>query len=573
MIHTCLTCKTEFSKKGTKPAKYCSRKCYSAAGRIKKNCSLCGKEFEVIQYRNTQEFCSIACGQAGKKSNQIELKKTLQKRYGVDHPSQLQEFKEKANSTIQKKYGDRSVLIEKSKAAKVKKYGDPFYFDVQKMSKTKLQKYGTSTYNNREKFKETMMSKYQSLQSPTQKEVIKRGLENKSIGFNSKQYKNFLKSKGVSNISFLPEIVEKKRNIALKKSYARMFVPPFSEYCVPLFSLENFKGCVNYETYPFRCTKCQQSFFGWARNGVLPRCPTCFPPLNGTSQGEQELLDFIKSIYSGPVEQKNRTLVAPREIDIFLPELNLAFEYNGLYWHSELAGKDRNYHVSKTNLCEKAGVRLVQIFEPEWEFKKEILQSFIKKLLNVPCETFMGRKLAIVEYSKFNEPRQFLANHHIQGEGSGSVYYGLFDGGELLAVMSFSKSRYSTRYEWEINRFAIKSDTKILGGGEKLFSAFVRDYNPQSVISFSDRRLFQGNIYQKLGFVLDHISAPNYFYFKEPALLLESRLKYQKHKLASKLINFDASKTEWENMQLNGYNRIWDCGNVAWIWKSAGVEI
>ena len=41
-----------------------------------------------------------------------------------------------------------------------------------------------------------------------------------------------------------------------------------------------------------------------------------------------------------------------------------------------------------------------------------------------------------------------------------------------------------------------------------------------------------------------------------------SRIQFQKHKLKDKLETFDPNITEWENMKANGYDRIWDCGNM-----------
>lgn len=56
-------------------------------------------------------------------------------------------------------------------------------------------------------------------------------------------------------------------------------------------------------------------------------------------------------------------------------------------------------------------------------------------------------------------------------------------------------------------------------------------------------------------------------YYRKGYQLLESRIKYQKHKLLKLLKAFSPSLTEWENMKNNGYDRIWDCGNDVWIWN------
>jgi hypothetical protein len=106
-----------------------------------------------------------------------------------------------------------------------------------------------------------------------------------------------------------------------------------------------------------------------------------------------------------------------------------------------------------------------------------------------------------------------------------------------------------------------------MGGASKLWSYFVKNHNPKSVITYADRRYSDGTFYEKIGFKKIGISKPNYFYFKNTINLL-SRLNFQKNKLSGKLEKFDACLTEWENMQLNGYDRIWDCGNHVFVWKS-----
>ena len=70
---------------------------------------------------------------------------------------------------------------------------------------------------------------------------------------------------------------------------------------------------------------------------------------NGTSFYEKEIINFIKSIYDGEIIENNRHIISPMELDIYIPQKNLAIEFNGLYWHSELF-RDKNYHFDKINL-------------------------------------------------------------------------------------------------------------------------------------------------------------------------------------------------------------------------------
>ena len=143
------------------------------------------------------------------------------------------------------------------------------------------------------------------------------------------------------------------------------------------------------------------------------------------------------------------------------------------------------------------------------------------------------------------------------------IHLGLYFQEELQCLMSFGKNRLSSDVEWELLRFASKKGISVIGGASKLFKYFLTNFTG-GIVSYSDRRYSQGNMYSKLGFTFSHFSEPNYFYFKNGSLKLESRQKYMKHKLPTLLENFDPSLTEWQNMQINGYNRIWDCGNSVW---------
>lgn len=68
------------------------------------------------------------------------------------------------------------------------------------------------------------------------------------------------------------------------------------------------------------------------RNIML--CTTCNPVNNGSSK-EIELKNFIKNNYSGEITENSKNIIKPYEIDIYLSELNIGFEFNGLYWHSD----------------------------------------------------------------------------------------------------------------------------------------------------------------------------------------------------------------------------------------------
>ncbi len=292
-------------------------------------------------------------------------------------------------------------------------------------------------------------------------------------------------------------------------------------------------------------------------------------PINDTkvSAGETELATFISKLHKD-VLLSNRTIIKPLELDIVLPSLKVAIEYNGDYWHST-AHKDKNYHIDKTNKANSVGYQLIHIFENEWLYKQKIVKSRVRNLLGLSNKIY-ARKCSIKEVST-EEARNFQSKTHLQGFVGASVKLGLYFECELISLMTFGKPRYNSNYEYELLRFSTKLNTVVVGGASKLFKNFIKNNNPSSIISYSDIRWGTGALYRNLGFKLSHTSKPNYWYVKHG--LLESRVKFQKHKLKDLLDNFIQELTEEENMNNNGYTRIYDCGNKVFIWDTGIKEL
>lgn len=274
-------------------------------------------------------------------------------------------------------------------------------------------------------------------------------------------------------------------------------------------------------------------------------------PLNERNISIPEL--EIRELFPKDATFNDRSILEGKELDIVYK--NLAIEYNGLFWHSE-ARVGKYYHLEKTEKAFQKGYKLIHIFENEWLYKRSIVESRINNLLNRSTKLY-ARKCNILT----DIPKDFLELNHIQGNAAASVRLGLEYNNEVVAVMTFSKSRFSKKYEWELVRFCNKLNIIVVGGASKLLKYFERTYNPKSIVTYADRRWSGGELYETLGFEFSHASEPNYWYFKKNPIL-ESRIKYQKHKLKDILEDFDSTLTEVENMYNNGYNRIFDCGNL-----------
>ena len=289
----------------------------------------------------------------------------------------------------------------------------------------------------------------------------------------------------------------------------------------------------------------------------------------GGSQKQIEVIDFLKSIYKGEIRTNDRTLIAPKEVDIYLPEENLAIEFDGTYWHSfdrQETIEEKQYHLNKTIDCREKGVQLLHIWEYEWESssKKEIWKSILSNKLNLDSVVLYGRKCQVKDVSS-KECRLFLDENHLQGYAASRHNLGLYYNDQLVSLMTFGKPRFSNKYDWEMIRFCNRKGIRIIGGAGKLLHHFSKKYNG-TIVSYADRRIFDGNLYESLGFQKVSESAPNYRYFHnaDPTKTL-SRIRCQKHKLSLLLKEFTILMSESQNMFNNGYRRIWDCGNLVYM--------
>ncbi len=319
-----------------------------------------------------------------------------------------------------------------------------------------------------------------------------------------------------------------------------------------------------------RCNKCTSEFTFTKQyfhdcKFHLQLCPTCFPIVINQSAGELELFEFIKGIDSTAIRNYRQSYHS-KEIDIFLPNLNIGIEYNGLYWHSEIVllsnNKPKDLDFQKQKSFHSNDIRLIIIYEDEWINKKDIVKDRIKNILNVTPNRIFARKCEIkIVDSKIAS--NFCNQYHIMGAGRSNVRVGLYYNNELVSLMTFSKNNISRKvYEWEINRFVSINDYTIVGGASKLFSYFIKHYNPSKVISYSDNRWSIGSLYQTLGFKKVSPGVPNYWYFLPNKLTRIHRYTLRKN------TNDDVNLTGWENRQLQGYHRIWDCGSAKWVWTN-----
>jgi hypothetical protein len=268
---------------------------------------------------------------------------------------------------------------------------------------------------------------------------------------------------------------------------------------------------------------------------------------------EKQLVEYIKTLGIETIITNTRKIISPKELDIYLPEYNLAIEYCGVFWHGEFNGKHRSYHKNKLESCNKKDIRLLTIYDEEWNFKTERVKQKIASIIKKQTlHTVYARKCTIKQISVV-EKQLFFNKNHIQGDGPSSINYGLFHNNVLLAAIGFIKKSNNT---FVLNRFA--TSCNVPGGFSKLLFYFCKNNTWSKIITFADLRWSQGNVYEKNGFVLDKVLPPDYSYIinSRPCHKFAFRRKYLKRKLQ----NFDPILSEWENCKANNIDRIWDCG-------------
>jgi hypothetical protein len=292
-------------------------------------------------------------------------------------------------------------------------------------------------------------------------------------------------------------------------------------------------------------------------------CTICNPIGISKSGYEIQLQNFIKENYEKAISINKRNIIPPLELDIYLPDLKIAFEFNGLYWHNELH-KPNNYHLNKTEECESKGIQLIHIWEDNWIYKQDIVKSMILNKLGKNPNKIGARKTEIKEIVDNKLIRDFLNKNHLQGFIGGKVKLGLFFENDLVSLMTFGKRRIAMGKkstnddEYELLRFCNKLNTNVLGGASKLFKFFKNNYNSKEITTYADRSHSNGGLYEQLGFEFISKTAPNYYYIVDG--VRHYRFNFRKDKLVKG--GFDANKTEHQIMIDRNIFRIYDSGNL-----------
>ncbi|NBP01348.1 MAG: hypothetical protein EBU90_14635 [Proteobacteria bacterium] len=289
-----------------------------------------------------------------------------------------------------------------------------------------------------------------------------------------------------------------------------------------------------------------------------------------TSQGELEVYNFVLSLLKENEVLKNvRGVIGGLELDIYVPKHRFAIEYNGLFWHSEASGRYLNgYHVQKKKACEKNNIKLLSIYEDEWkdENKRNLIKSMIKFRLNAfSGKKIRASKLNVIKLEKNNQFKDFFDRNHLDGHVKSSYAIALVDNkSKIYSCMSIRKNFNG---ENEIARFATDYDYHVYGAASRLVK-----HLPKPIISYSNNRLSDGDVYKKLGFKeITKTDKPSYWYTDGKVRIWRFRCKRLNIKPA--LSKFSTEKEQalngvFSKKIFNDYRplyRIEDYGHKKWI--------
>lgn len=488
-----------------------------------------------------------------------KLKNTLLESYGVDHYSKTDEYKEKYRQTCLDKWqvenGFQSEIHKnKIKSTNLEKLGVEYPQQnkgVQdKTTETFLKNYGVDRYSKtkecREKVKSTSQKKW--------------GVDNfsQTENFRIKTKRTSLDKWGVEHYSKTDEFKE-----FLRKSREDLTKLKYDNLIGENFQVLNYQNS-NFKIFHKDCSRefeINRDQLYQRHNLNICLCTKCLNIDFGQSNMELEMQDFLNSLNLS-YNIKDKKILSGKELDIYLPEFNLAIEMNGVYWHSEIY-LDKYYHRDKTLKCRELGIDLLHIWEDDWKYKKEIVKSIIKNKLGKIGSKIFARKCRIKEVNP-SEATIFLNTNHVQGSCASKIKIGLYIDNELVSLMTFGFRYTNSKKEYELIRFCNKLHTNVIGSASKLFTHFLRNYTITSdIISYSDISLFNGKLYEKLGFIKNNLSKPNYFWVVDG--IRKHRFNFNKKRLVK--LGHDIRKSESEIMHEIGYFRVFSCGQEKWIYK------
>lgn len=316
--------------------------------------------------------------------------------------------------------------------------------------------------------------------------------------------------------------------------------------------------CPTHGEYPVRLAD--------LKRGV--KCAKCANGSYGSklTHAVTEMLDRLSVEYT----TEARILEDRYRWDILIPSKNLVLELDGIYWHSTALKSDTAAMQNKAKKAEAYGYAQINLFEDEINNKPQIVEALLKARLGLLSESIGARTCTVSDLTA-NVARDFLDRYHIQGFSKGTSYLGLHSNDSLVAVMVLEfreNGRAGKKSDSSCNLVRYATSTQVVGGFTKLLTIAKRSSpDLQKIVTYSDNRLFTGNLYSKSGFKKVSESRPDYCYVRNSERIHKrSRQKSYFKQMADRgLARYDPSLTEFELAELNKHYRLYDRGRTKWV--------
>ena len=577
-------------------------------------CQYCKKEYVSrfsITLNSYRKWCGPSC-QASDPECITKSKQTRKEIYGYENYHGVEKAKEtrykknngkwhsddypaKVKSTKKEHFGDENWQnIEKQKetiARKLKENPNIWKEREEKTKQTKIKNGKDPNWNNREKFKETL----NGFSEERRKEILskRRNFNNDHYGYDytiqvpefrnnkvsyymenfgcrtiqqTEEFKNEMKKKNLEKIgleSYLQtDECRKQTFICRRTQLYNYFID--NQFDEPMFTLDEFihSDKLN-DIFSFKCRKCGKIFtstLGIAKC-VHKRCPECYPEYS-KSHKQAAVTDFIRSLSSNEFLTNTKRIIKPYELDIYIQNNNLAIEFDGLFWHSSESGKSSSYHLDKYTKCKEKNIKLIHIFEDEWDFKSDIVKSILTKNISNNKIYISNLQYTISQISEKDE-RDFMMKNNIFDYTVSSISFGIYVNDNIISVMSFNKMK--DKNEYSIIRFCNKTFINIQDSFSILLSHFERIYHPSKISMYVDKRYFSGRSLSSLGFIEFKHTKPKMNIFNKLTLERININTFKQHLISDESLKYDKDKTLYDNIIGNNLNTIYDCGGILYL--------
>ncbi|MDR2436607.1 MAG: hypothetical protein LBD17_00830 [Endomicrobium sp.] len=454
------------------------------------------------------------------------------------------------NIRISHIHGCHKCRVESRKAVCKEKYGED-WTNSKLAKQTKLKKYGSETYVNPEKAKQTSLKRY-GVSNPAKYEKIKE----KIINTNLRKY-------GKKSALAIPEIRNKRNKIVYEKliversdqNHINEVIKRINNGLVyTVIDTSPNKEDQRIVDYNIRCNSCKKMFtwnefiYTHTRTHQAPYCHNCEGHF---SKEEKYVVEYIKSIYSGQIIENNRDILFGRELDIYLPDLKIAIEYNGMFWHgfhkysrAPLAEVKKDIEV-KRKMCKIQGIRLINIDDCDWNDRPDVFKRFLQDQLLPRIK--IGARNCIIKDISSKLAKEFCEYYHVNGYRRGSTRLGLYYKDELLVVALFAKYRNN----YECVRLCYKTGYDIIGGWTKIQKHFGKRF-----LHYVNLKYFQGENKTGIGYR---------FVIKKSNKILHRNSLQKKTRLLHYCENYNPILSDFQNCIENDMIAVFDQGNdIRW---------